>query len=80
MPVADLVPGDIIRLNAGDLVPAGARLLSVKDLQVRESALRGESLCVEKTCGDLPTGKHRRCDANNCVSWVPRSRPESARL
>ena len=49
MPVAELVPGDIIRLNAGDLVPADARLLEVKDLQVRESALTGESLCVEKT-------------------------------
>jgi len=34
-PVAELVPGDIIRLNAGDLVPADARLLDVKDLQVR---------------------------------------------
>jgi len=56
MPVADLVLGDVIHLNAGDLVPADARLLSVKDLQVRESALTGESLCVEKTCGDLPAG------------------------
>jgi Mg2+-importing ATPase len=67
MPVADLVPGDIIQLNAGDLVPADARLLSVKDLQVRESALTGESLCVEKTCGDLPAGKHGVADASNCV-------------
>jgi P-type Mg2+ transporter len=67
MPVADLVPGDVIRLNAGDLVPADARLLSVKDLQVRESALTGESLCVEKTCGDLPTGKHGIAEASNCV-------------
>ena len=67
MPVADLVPGDIIRLNAGDLVPADARLLEVKDLQVRESALTGESLCVEKMCGDLPAGKHGVADASNCV-------------
>ena len=44
LPVAELVPGDIIRLNAGDLVPADARLLEVKDLHVRESALTGESL------------------------------------
>ena len=66
-PVAELVPGDIIRLNAGDLVPADARLLDVKDLQVRESALTGESLCVEKTCGDLPAGKHAITDASNCV-------------
>ncbi len=67
LPVADLVPGDVIRLNAGDLVPADARLLEVKDLQVRESALTGESLCVEKTCGDLPPGKHGVADASNCV-------------
>ena len=67
MPVANLVPGDVIRLNAGDLVPADARLLEVKDLQVRESALTGESLCVEKTLGDLPPGKHGVADARNCV-------------
>src|SRR6185503_9413077 len=64
---ADLVPGDILRLNAGDLVPADARLLEVRDLQVRESALTGESLCVEKSCDDLPRGKHGIADARNCV-------------
>lgn len=53
LPVADLVPGDVIRLNAGDLVPADARLLLVKDLHVRESALTGESLPVEKMADDL---------------------------
>ena len=48
LPTAELVPGDIVRLNAGDLVPADARLLEVKDLHVRESVLTGESLPVEK--------------------------------
>ncbi len=67
MPVANLVPGDVIKLNAGDLVPADCRLLGVKDLQVRESALTGESLPVEKRCGDLPAGKHAVADASNCV-------------
>jgi len=67
LPVAELVPGDIIRLNAGDRVPADARLLEVKDLHVRESALTGESLPVEKTAGDLPAGKHAIADADNCV-------------
>ena len=67
LPVAELVPGDIIRLNAGDLVPADARLLEVKDLQVRESALTGESLPVEKAAADLPAGKHSVTDANNSV-------------
>ncbi len=67
LPVAELVPGDIIRLNAGDLVPADARLLEVKDLHVRESALTGESLPVEKTAGDLPAGKHAIADASNSI-------------
>lgn len=67
LPIADLVPGDVVRLNAGDLVPADARLLTVKDLHVRESALTGESLPVEKTANDLPAGTHGVADADNCV-------------
>ncbi|QOY90583.1 magnesium-translocating P-type ATPase [Paludibaculum fermentans] len=67
LPVADLVPGDIIRLNAGDLVPADCRLLDVRDLHVRESALTGESLPVEKIADDLPTGKHSAVEARNSV-------------
>ncbi|MBI2759575.1 MAG: magnesium-translocating P-type ATPase [Chloroflexi bacterium] len=43
-----LVPGDIIRLNAGDMVPADMRVLSAKDLFLNQSALTGESLPVEK--------------------------------
>jgi Mg2+-importing ATPase len=67
LPIAELVPGDIIRLTAGDLVPADARLLDVKDLQVRESALTGESLPVEKSARDLPEGMHGVADATNSV-------------
>ena len=65
--VAQLVPGDIIRLNAGDLVPADARLLKETDLQVREPALTGESLPVEKSADDLPSGKDGIADASNSV-------------
>jgi Mg2+-importing ATPase len=67
LPIAQLVPGDIIRLNAGDLVPADARLLDVKDLYVRESVLTGESLPVEKTATDLSKGRHGIADASNSV-------------
>jgi Mg2+-importing ATPase len=67
LPTVELVPGDIIRLNAGDLVPADARLLDVKDLQVRESVLTGESLPVEKTATDLSKEKHGVADASNSV-------------
>ncbi|WP_425313220.1 magnesium-translocating P-type ATPase [Paenibacillus mangrovi] len=44
----ELVPGDIVHLSAGDLVPADVRLLLSKDLFVSESALTGEALPVEK--------------------------------
>ena len=67
LPVADLVPGDIVRLNAGDLAPADARLLDSKDLHVRESALTGESLPVDKAAADLPSGQHTIADASNSV-------------
>ena len=67
LPTAELVPGDIVRLNAGDLVPADGRLLDVKDLHVRESVLTGESLPVEKTVADLPKQKHAVADASNSV-------------
>lgn len=67
VPVAELVPGDIVRLNAGDLVPADGRLLSAKDLHVRESSLTGESLAVDKIAGDLLAGKQGLADATNSV-------------
>jgi P-type Mg2+ transporter len=43
-----LVPGDIIHLSAGDMVPGDVRLLTTKDLFVNQAALTGESLPVEK--------------------------------
>lgn len=45
----ELVPGDVVVLNAGDRVPADARLLEASSLQVEESALTGESTTVEKS-------------------------------
>jgi len=47
--VADLVPGDIVQLNLGDVVPADARVLSATALQCEESVLTGESVPVDKT-------------------------------
>ncbi|HKK41530.1 MAG TPA: plasma-membrane proton-efflux P-type ATPase [Bacteroidales bacterium] len=48
----DLVPGDIIRLRLGDIVPADARLLEGDPMEVDQSALTGESLPVELKNGD----------------------------
>lgn len=48
VPTADLVPGDILYLEAGDLVPADARLLSSSNLKAEESSLTGESVPTEK--------------------------------
>ena len=48
MPIASLVPGDIIYLSAGDMVPADVRLLSAKDLFVSQAMLTGESIPLEK--------------------------------
>jgi len=49
-----LVPGDIIRLAAGDMVPADARVLSAKDLFLNQAALTGEALPVEKKSAPAP--------------------------
>ncbi|MCL2822275.1 MAG: cation-translocating P-type ATPase, partial [Firmicutes bacterium] len=46
----ELVPGDLIELNAGDVVTADARLIECSSLAVEEAALTGESVPVEKNC------------------------------
>ena len=50
----ELVPGDIIYLEAGDMVPADARIFKQAQLQLNESALTGESAPVEKDPAPLP--------------------------
>ncbi|WP_157369563.1 magnesium-translocating P-type ATPase [Zavarzinella formosa] len=48
VPIASLVPGDVVELAAGDMVPADVRLLSCKDLFLTQGSLTGESFPVEK--------------------------------
>ncbi len=62
-----VVPGDMVRLSAGDLVPADARLLEAADLHVQQAALTGESLPVEKIASDQPVAGGQLADALNCV-------------
>jgi Mg2+-importing ATPase len=53
IPRQEVVPGDILQLSAGDLVPADARLLTARDVHAQESALTGESLPTEKPEGAM---------------------------
>jgi len=53
--ISEVVPGDIVYLSAGDIVPADARVISAKDLFVDQSALTGESFPNEKTAAPLKT-------------------------
>ena len=48
IPMEMLVPGDIVRLSAGDMIPADLRLLEAKDLFINQSTLTGEAMPVEK--------------------------------
>lgn len=54
----ELVPGDIVLLEAGDVVPAEARIIEHENLAVKESALTGESMQVEKSTEILPEETH----------------------
>ncbi|MBQ7900891.1 MAG: HAD-IC family P-type ATPase, partial [Clostridia bacterium] len=64
---ADLVPGDIIRLEAGDFVPADARLIKSATLKSEESALTGESVPAEKDAGAKVEEKTPVGDRTNMV-------------
>ncbi|HEY0271748.1 MAG TPA: magnesium-translocating P-type ATPase, partial [Chitinophaga sp.] len=56
MPFEAAVPGDVICLSAGDIIPADCLLLGSDELFVDEAAFTGESFPVEKQCGMVPPG------------------------
>ena len=62
-----LVPGDIVMLEAGDRVPADARVLAAHNVEVAEAALTGESHAVGKHAGLLPPGEHPLAERLNMV-------------
>ena len=66
-----LVPGDIIRLAAGDMVPADVRVLSAKDLFLNQAALTGEALPVEKKAAQARPTFRIRSSFPTSASWAP---------
>ncbi|WRS26555.1 magnesium-translocating P-type ATPase [Oscillospiraceae bacterium MB08-C2-2] len=57
IPMAQLVPGDVVSLSAGDMIPADLRVLTAKDLFISQAALTGESEPVEKF-SEAPDQEH----------------------
>jgi P-type Mg2+ transporter len=56
VPTEQLVPGDIVELIAGDLVPADSRLLESRDLYINQALLTGEAYPAEKQASDVASG------------------------
>ena len=67
MPIDQLVPGDIVELIAGDLVPADSRLLESRDLYVNQALLTGEPYPAEKRVSDAASGAENPAGASNAV-------------
>ncbi len=66
VPGRELVPGDVVLLEAGNYVPADMRLVSIANLKIEEASLTGESLPVEKSAAvvldrEIPLGDRRNC-------------------
>jgi Mg2+-importing ATPase len=67
VPIHQLVPGDIVELIAGDLVPADSRLLESRDLYVNQALLTGEPYPAEKRVSDAASGTQDPAGASNAV-------------
>jgi Mg2+-importing ATPase len=67
MPIDCLVPGDVVELIAGDLVPADSRLLESRDLFINQALLTGEPYPAEKRASDAPSGAEDPAGASNAV-------------
>ena len=66
----DLVPGDLVLLEAGDAVPADGRLTEAVALKMEEAALTGESLPVEKSEAALPGGGAVPLGDRRCMAYM----------
>ena len=63
IPSAELVPGDVLIVSAGDVIGADAKLLSVTDFQVNETVLTGESVPIPKQIGEVIQHRHLKYQA-----------------
>ncbi len=67
IPMSEIVCGDIVKLAAGDMIPADMRLVNTKDLFISQSALTGESYPVEKRAEALITKRNTETSYENMV-------------
>jgi Mg2+-importing ATPase len=65
VPLAGLVPGDVVKLSAGDMIPADVRVLSCKDLFIIQASLTGESMPIEKTEAPADDGNRSPLELTN---------------
>jgi Mg2+-importing ATPase len=92
IPVEEIVPGDIVILNAGDIVPGDCQVQESKDLFVDEATLTGETYPVEKSVGVLAAetplgqrtnalwmGTHVVSGNAKALVYTPARKPSSAR-
>jgi P-type Mg2+ transporter len=76
--VTELVPGDVVNLQLGQVVPADLRLLATAGLECDESVLTGESLPAEKTAAPVAAGSPL-AELGSCALMAPWSGPGRAR-
>ena len=65
LPVDHLVPGDIVKLAAGDMIPADTRIVTAKDLFVAQGPLSGEAFPVEKFEADTGSADRSPIELTN---------------
>lgn len=70
IPLADVVPGDLIELAAGDIIPADLRIVSAKNLFLTQAALTGESDPVEKTPVAIEDPVGRALVIDDCTNFA----------
>jgi len=65
VPIREIVPGDIVDLFAGDIIPADLRIIFCKDLFVNQASLTGESFPAERTANSIQTKSNSASDLTN---------------